>query len=323
MLSDKIESIALSGTMEISAKLFELRNSGIIAYDLCVGEPDLPTPDHIKNAAKLAIDENKTKYTINSGILELRKAICTKFLNEYDAHYETNEIIVTNGAKQAVYNALQTIISEGDEVLIPSPYYVSYPHMVRLAGGIPRFIETNMSDSYQIKTEALKTITNNKTKAIIICNPCNPTGMVYTKDQLQEIVEFAIENNLIILADEIYEKLVYDSEAFISLSSLGKEYRENIIIVNGVSKAYSMTGWRIGYAVASKEIISGMNKVQSHSTSNPCTISQYASLEAITSDQSLVEKQRAIFEERRHLVNDMLLESSDIDCVKPKGAFYF
>jgi aspartate aminotransferase len=323
MLSDKIVNIALSGTMEISAKLFELRIKGITAYDLCVGEPDLPTPDHIKAAAIKVIDENKTKYTINSGIHELREAISAKFSNEYGAHYNTNEIIVTNGAKQAVYNALQAIISKGDEVLIPSPFYVSYPHMVRLAGGIPKFVETYLEDSYSINVESLRRHSSGNTRAIILCNPCNPTGIVYDEKQLQEIVQFAKENNLIILSDEIYEKLIYDSEQFTSLSALGKDFRQNIIVVNGVSKTYSMTGWRIGYALADENIISGMNKLQSHSTSNPCTISQYASLEALTSNQDLVEKQRLIFEERRNLVNDMLLEINDIDFRKPKGAFYF
>jgi aspartate aminotransferase len=323
MLSDKIENIALSGTMEISAKLLELRNKGIIAYDLCVGEPDLPTPDHIKDAAKKAIEENRTKYTINSGISELREAISNKFLREYGVKYNLGEIIVTSGAKQAVYNALQTIVTDGDEVLIPSPYYVSYPHMVRLAGGIPKFIETDLFDSFEIKTELLEISSNNKTRAIILCNPCNPTGVVYNRNQLEGLIEFSRERNLYILVDEIYEKLIYDSESFTSLASLANDYRDNIIIINGVSKAYSMTGWRIGYAVARNDIIVGMNKLQSHSTSHPCTISQYASVEALNSNQGFVEEQRSIFEERRNLVNEMLLEIDDIEFRKPNGAFYF
>lgn len=320
MLSSKIENIELSGTMEVSAKTFELRSKGIDVIDLCVGEPDLPTPENIKKAGINAIDHDKTKYTINTGIKELRQAIADKYKNEWGIDFSIDEIIVSNGAKQSIYNVLQTIINENEEVLIPAPYYVSYPHMVKLAGGKPVIVETKRINQYKPTIDEIASYISPKSKAIILCNPNNPTGTVLTKKELETIVNFSIEKNLVVICDEIYEKLIYNKTEFTSVASFGK--KENVIIINGVSKTYSMTGWRIGYAIGSKNIVSGMNKLQSHSTSNACTISQFASLEALTGDQALVEQQRIIFEERRNLVYNALKEIELFSCVEPKGAFY-
>ena len=319
MLSRKIEEIALSGTME----MIELKSKGATVFDMCVGEPDLPTPEHIKEAAKKAIDKNKTKYTINSGIQELRQAVCDKFEHEYNAKYSLNEVIICNGAKQAVYNSLQAVLNVNDEVLLPLPYYVSYAAMIHLAGGKIKLIPTKIENSFKVTVEEIKNNLTVNTKAIILCNPNNPTGAVFNRDEINDILDCALENNLLVISDEIYEKLIYDSIKFVSTAELGEKYKYNLIIINGVSKAYDMTGWRIGYAVANNEYISGMNKLQSHSTSNACSVSQYAALAALTGPQEIVEKQRLIFEERRDLVRKALLNISSIKFVEPRGAFYF
>lgn len=322
-LSDKIERLEFSGTIRISSKIHELQSCGIDVIDLCVGEPDFPTEDHVKEAAKSAIDKNLTKYTLNNGIKELREAVRKKFLDEYNASYELDEIIITSGAKQALFNSILSIINYGDEVIIPIPYYVSYPAMVKLAGGIPVFCNTSFENNFKISITELKSAITPKTKAIILCNPNNPTGAVFNKDELISIAEVALENNLFIISDEVYEKLVYGNIKFKSLASLNEKFKERSIIINGVSKAYAMTGWRIGYAVANKKIIYGMNKIQSHSTNHPSSISQYASLAALTGSQERVELQRKIFEERRNYLTDFLGNIKGISFNNPDGAFYF
>ncbi|MCB0746999.1 MAG: pyridoxal phosphate-dependent aminotransferase [Ignavibacteriae bacterium] len=323
MLASKIENISLSGTMEIAAKTIELKSKGIDVIDLCVGEPDLPTPAHIKQAGLDAINSDKTKYTLNTGITELRHAISKKYLDEYGANYSPDEIIVSNGAKQSIYNALQSVINEGNEVLIPLPYYVSYPHMVKLAGGIPVFVETKKENFFKPTSEDLIVKIGPKTKAVILCNPNNPTGAVFTKEELISVVQASVEKNLIIICDEIYEKLMYESMPFTSVANLGEKFKEHLIIVNGVSKTYAMTGWRIGYALAPKNIVNGMSKLQSHSTSAACSISQYASYAALVAQQQCVEEQRKIFEKRRNYIINFFSEIELIDFIKPFGAFYF
>ncbi len=322
MLSSKIENIAISGTMEISAKTIELRSMGIDVIDLCVGESDFSTPDHIKQAGMEAITQNKTKYTLNTGIKELRSAIAEKFLKEYSAQCSVEEIIVSNGAKQAIYNALQVIINEGDEILIPAPYYVSYPHMVKLAGGIPIYIDTKSENLFKLTSNELMEHLSSKSKALILCNPCNPTGSVFEKDELNDLLQTAYENNLIVICDEIYEKLIYEPASFVSAASLGEKFKDNLIIINGVSKTYAMTGWRIGYAVAPKKFVHGMNKLQSHSTSNACTISQYAALAALTGPNDFIEEQRKTFEMRKNFVSKSLKEIPLVEFIEPYGAFY-
>lgn len=323
MLSKRLENIAFSQTMNIAAKIIEMQNNGIIVYNLCVGEPDLPTPENIKLAGKKAIEENKTRYTVNSGIKELKQALRNKYLGEYNAEYSLDEIIISNGAKQAVYNALQTIISDGEEVILPIPYYVSYPDMIHLAGGITKLAVTKIENSFKLTPEEFQNNITDKTKAIIICNPNNPSGAVYSKTEIEDLLKIAAENNIIFISDEIYENLIYDSFDFSSAADFGGKYKKNLILISGVSKSYSMTGWRIGYTLSTKEIIGGMNRIQSHSTSHPSSISQHAAVEAINGNQESVEDQRKIFEKRKNLVKDALNKIKLIDYVDPKGAFYF
>ncbi len=323
MISKRVNDIAFSGTMNIAGKTIEMLSKGIDVINLCVGEPDLPTPEHIKQAGIDAINSNKTKYTLNTGIKELREAISQKFKSEYNAEYSIDEIIVSNGAKQSCYNAIQTIVGEGDEVLIPKPYYVSYPHMVKLAGGIPVFVETKKKNSFNPISDEIITNISKRTKLLILCNPSNPTGAVLNRDELKSLVQTAVDKNLMILCDEIYEKLIYDSFPFTGVAKLGKAFKENLIIVNGVSKTYSMTGWRIGYALSTRKIVQGMSKIQSHSTSAASSISQYAALAALSGSQNSVEEQRKIFEERKIFIENQLSEIEDLSYIKPKGAFYF
>jgi len=323
MISTKIKNIDFSGTMEIAGKTIEMQNAGIDVVNLCVGEPDLPTPEHIKEAAKIAITNNQTKYASNSGLKELKIAIQKKYEEEYNVKFSLDEIIVSNGAKQSVYNAIQTIVDSNDEVIIPAPYYVSYFDMVKLAGAIPKVIKTKAKNDFKITVSEIEQNINSKTKAIILCNPSNPTGAVFTKNELIDIVEVSLANNLIIISDEIYEKLIYDSLEFTSIASLGKKAIDNSIIINGVSKSYSMTGWRIGYALANKSITEGMNKLQSHSTSSACTISQHAAIEALIGSQECVETQREIFEKRRNYIVSELEKIDLVSFSKPAGAFYF
>jgi aspartate aminotransferase len=309
MISKRVNEIAFSGTMNIAGKTIEMQSKGIDVINLCVGEPDLNSPDHIKKAGINAINTNKTKYSLNTGIRELRDAISNKFKTEYGADYSSDEIIVSNGAKQSCYNAIQTVIGEGDEVLIPKPYYVSYPHMVKLAGGTPVFVTTKKENNFNPTPREINENISKKSKLLILCNPSNPTGAVLNREELKSLVETAVNNQLMILCDEIYEKLIYDSFPFTSITELGRDFKENLIIVNGVSKTYSMTGWRIGYALSTKTIVQGMSKVQSHSTSGASSISQYAALAAISGPQLFIENQ--------------LSQIDFLSYIKPKGAFYF
>lgn len=323
MIANRIEAITLSGTMEISAKAIELQNNGFDVINLSVGEPDLPTPEHIKEAGINAIKKNYTKYTANTGLVELKDVIRQKFITDYNAEYSRNEIIVSTGAKQSLYNGIQTIISEGDEVIIPAPYYVSYIDMVTLSGGTPVIVNTNPENNFKLTANQFEQNITSKTKAILFCNPSNPTGSVFSKEELQNIVGVALKNNLTIISDEVYEELVYDPISFTGVASLGKKVVNNSIIINGVSKAYSMTGWRIGYACASKEIISGMGKLQSHSTSSASSISQHAAIAALSGSQYCVKEQKKIFKERRNYLTAELSKIKSLSFNIPNGAFYF
>ncbi len=322
LISKRINNIEFSGTMQIAAKAIELKSRGEDVINLTVGEPDFPTPQRIKDAAIKALENNHTKYTLNNGISELRSAISDRLKNDYSLDYSLDEIIVSNGAKHSIYNAIQTIINEGDEVLIQSPYYVSYPQMVKLAGGIPRILKTSADSEFKFTADQLSGSITHKTKAIILCNPSNPTGTVYQKNELEKISKIILENDLLVISDEIYSQLIYDKIKYVSFASLSDEIKKRTILINGVSKAYSMTGWRIGYAAAEKEIIDGMSKLQSHSTSCAGSISQYASLEALSGPQYDVEEMRALFEERRNFVYGAINSMTGVSAVKPEGAFY-
>lgn len=321
-LSKKANSISPSLTLAITAKAKKMKAEGIDVIGFGAGEPDFNTPKNIQDAAINAIQEGKTRYTAASGIIELKEAIIDKFKKDNNLSYKTSQIIVSTGAKQCLANIFEAILNPGDEVLIGSPYWVSYPELVQLSDGKPVFVETKEENSFKLTVEALNKAVTKNTKALIINSPNNPTGATYSKEELEKIADFAQKNDIIIISDEIYEKLLYGEEGHISIASLSEDAYNRTIVINGVSKAYAMTGWRIGYAAASEKIISLMSNIQSHTTSNPCSISQYAAVEALTGDQSEVEKMKVEFKKRRDFMVDKINSINNLSCVKPEGAFY-
>lgn len=322
ILSNKAKAISPSLTLAITAKAKKMKAEGINVIGFGAGEPDFNTPENIQNVAVTAIKEGKTRYTAASGIAELKDAIIKKFKIDNNLTYEQNQIIISTGAKQCLANVFQAILNPEDEVLIGVPYWVSYPELVRLADGIPVFVKTEETNKFKFTIESLKNSLSKKTKAIVLNSPNNPSGTVYTKDELESIAQFAKENNLIIISDEIYEKLLYGDEKHVSIASLSKDAYDRTIVINGVSKAYAMTGWRIGYAAASAEIIKLMSNIQSHTTSNPNSIAQYASVEALTGPQDTVEEMKVEFKNRRDFMVDKINSIDNLSCVKPVGAFY-
>jgi len=322
MLSNRVQRIGLSPTMRITGKAKAMRAEGIDVIDLSVGEPDFPTPEYIKDAAKKAIDNNHTKYTANAGMPELKKAVIDRIFNDHGLRYEPDEIIVSSGAKNCLYNLAIALLNKGEEAIIPAPYWVTYTEIVNLAKGVPVVIPTREENGFRLTPKELSRAINSNTKALILNNPSNPTGSAYNREQLEELVEIAVDEGLIIIADEIYEKLVYDGFRFVSIASLGEKVRRQTVLINGVSKAYSMTGWRIGYAAGPKELISGMDKVQSHNTSNACTISQMASITALNGPQNDIQKMLGEFQRRRDYMYYRLSQIPNISCYKAQGAFY-
>lgn len=320
--SERVNKIHISPTMQVAAEAKKMKAEGIDVIDLSVGEPDFPTPHNIKEAAKKAIDENQTRYTINAGTIELRKAISQKLKRDNHLDYNLNEIIVSNGAKQCVYNSILAVVNDGDEVIIPVPYWVSYPDMVSMANGKSVFVETKESDGFKLKPEQLESAITPKTKALIMCNPSNPTGSAYSKNELEALAEVIKAKNFFIISDEIYEKLTYGDYKFVSFASIGEEMKRRTIVVNGVSKTYSMTGWRIGYAAASEEIVEAMNKIQSHSTSNASSISQAAAIEALAGPQYVIGEMLEEFKLRQEYFHRELTSINGISCYKPEGAFF-
>jgi len=322
MLSDRIQRIGFSPTLRISAKAGSMKAEGIDVIDLSVGEPDFPTPENVKLAAKNALDKNLTKYTANSGTVALRKAIVSKLKEENGLDYAVDQIIVSSGAKQAIYNACMALLNPGDEVIIPSPYWVSYPEMVNLAGGTPVLVDTREEDGFRITPERLSSAISPATKMLILNNPCNPSGAGYTKEELTDLADVIAEEGLVVISDEIYEKLVYDGLEFVSFATINDKIKARTVVINGVSKAYSMTGWRLGYAAGPKELIAAMDKVQSHSTSNASSISQAAAVEALTGPQHEISRMRDEFLIRRNYMLDRLKNLEGISCYRPRGAFY-
>jgi aspartate aminotransferase len=322
ILSKKALQISPSVTLEITAKAKAMKAKGIDVVNFGAGEPDFETPSNIKGEGISAIKSGKTRYTPASGIVELKEAICNKFNNDNNLLYKLGNIVISNGAKQSIYNALLAIINPGDEVIIPVPYWVSYPELIKLADGKPVLIKTKEENSFKYEMDDLNKALTSKTKAIILNSPNNPTGSIYSKEELAEIADWVVKNNIFVISDEIYEKLVYDTEKHISIASLNDEIKNLTIVINGMSKAYAMTGWRIGYAAANEEIAKLMSNIQSHTTSNPCSISQYASVEGLVGDQSSVEYMKKHFAERRNVMVDMVNSIKGLSCRKPKGAFY-
>lgn len=321
-LSKKAGNISPSITLSITAKANELKAQGVDVVSFGAGEPDFNTPQNIINAAIKAMQDGKTKYTPAGGILELKKTICKKFKEDNGLDYTTDQITISTGAKQCLANVFMAILNPGDEILIPIPYWVSYPELVKLADGVPVFVETLKENNYKYTIEDLEKAVSDKTKAILINSPNNPTGTIYNREELIEIAEFAKKHDLLIISDEIYEKLIYDGEKHISIASLSEDAFERTVVINGVSKTYAMTGWRLGYMAASKEITKLMTSIQSHMTSNVNTIAQYAAIEALNGPIEALNTMVKEFERRRNFMVDRLSKIDGVSIIKPSGAFY-
>ncbi|MDR0800607.1 MAG: pyridoxal phosphate-dependent aminotransferase [Endomicrobium sp.] len=321
-ISKRVLSIKPSPTLAIDAKAKALKQQGVDVINFGVGEPDFDTPTNIKGAAITAINAGFTKYCPVAGTTELKNAIINKLKRDNGLTYAPDEIIVSSGAKHSIYNLIQSVINDGDEVIIPAPYWVSYTDIVILAGGKPVIINTSDKTNFKIIPENIEKVLTSKTKAIIVNSPSNPTGVTYTIDELKAIAQVCVKNKILIISDDIYEKLVYDDFKFTSIAEVSPEVKESTVVINGVSKAYSMTGWRIGYAAGSKDIISAMTKIQSQSTSNASSISIKAAVEALNGTQQYVESMRKEFEKRRNYILERLNEIKGIECRKPEGAFY-
>lgn len=322
MISQRIKKIKPSPTVEMAAKAIALKEAGRDIIDLSVGEPDFPTPEHIKQAAQTAMAQNFTRYTANSGLLELRQAVASKLHRENELTYSAEQILISSGAKHALFNVLMSIVREGDEVIIPAPYWGSYPEIVRLAGGRPVFVQTPQENGFHIIPEQLEQAITSKTRAFLFCNPVNPTGTAYSQDQLSGLAHVLDKRGILIIADEIYEKLLYDGQVFTSFAAVSKDLKQNTILINGLSKAYAMTGWRVGYAAGPDEIISAAAKIQSHSTSGASTLSQYAAIAALNGPQEIIYEMLTEFECRRNFFIDRLQQISGLVCNMPQGAFY-
>ena len=320
-LSDRLQRLAPSATLAMSQKSAEMKAQGIDVINMSVGEPDFNTPDPIKQAAKLAIDENYSRYSPVPGYPDLRQAIARKLERENQLHYTPAEILVSNGAKQSVCNTVMALVNDGEEVIIPAPYWVSYPQMVLLAGGKPIFVEAGFDQNFKMTPEQLEAAITPKTRMLILCSPSNPTGSVYSKDELQALAEVILKHeDLFVLADEIYEHINYIGrhESIAQFPGM----KERAIIVNCVSKAYAMTGWRIGYIAAPEWIVKGCNKLQGQYTSGPCSVSQKAAEFAYVGDQQCVEDMRQAFERRRNLIVKLAKEIPGLEVNVPEGAFY-
>ena len=321
-LAERIKKIKPSPTLSITAKANAMIAKGMDVIGFGAGEPDFDTPVHIKNAAIKAIEGGFTKYTPVGGIDELKDAIIHKFARENGLDYKKSEIVVSCGAKHTLYNIAQVLFEEGDEVLIPSPYWVSYIDIVVLTGAKPVIIETRMENGFKMKPEDLKRAITNKTKAIIINSPSNPAGVLYNEEELKAFAEILFSNNIIIISDDVYEQIIYDGQKFFNVAMVNEEIRAKTILVNAVSKTYAMTGWRIGYAAGPEEIIAAATKLQSQNTSNPTSISQKAAVEALLGPQESVAMMKKEFERRRNFIVHALNEIPGVICPKPQGAFY-
>lgn len=322
MLSKRLSLIKASPTLSINSKASELKKNGVNVIDFSVGEPDFKTPKIVKEECIKAIKANFTKYVANDGIPELKSAIKQKLETENGITYELNEIIVSPGAKSCLFNLSLALFDKGDEVIIPTPCWVSYPEQVKLASANPVFLKCREKNGFKLDVDELSSLITRRTKALILNYPSNPTGAVYTKSELMEIAEVCLKNKIWIISDEIYEKIVYDGIEFVSIASLGEDIKKKTILINGFSKAYSMTGWRLGYACGPKKIISAMATIQSHNTSNATSFVQYAAVAALKFCSKEVEEMRMEFKRRRDLIYEGLKGIDGINVVKPKGAFY-
>ena len=321
-LAARIERVSPSLTLAISAKAQAMKASGVDVCSFSAGEPDFPTPQHICDAAKKALDEGKTRYGAVAGELDLRKAIANKLKAKNQLNYSPEQIIVTNGGKFSLYNLMQVLIEAGDEVIIPAPYWLSYPEMVKLASGTPVIVDTREANSYKITPQQLQEAITPQTKLFIFNSPSNPTGAVYTPDEIRALAEVAIENDIFVVSDEIYENILYDGAEHLSIAAVNKDMWQRTVTCSGFAKSYSMTGWRVGYSAAPDEIIKAMIKVQGHSTSNVCTFAQYGAIAAIEESQACVREMLSAFTERREYIYKAVNSIPLLSCPRPDGAFY-
>lgn len=322
-LSKRAQRVEPSVTLATAAKANELKAQGKDILSLTVGEPDFVTPKNIQKAAISAIESGKASYyTPSAGIKELRQAVVDHIEKYYELSYQVKNVIVTDGAKFALYTLFQALLDEKDEVIIPVPYWVSYGEQVKLAEGVPVFVEGTQENNFKVTVEQLEQARTNKTKVLILNTPSNPTGMIYSKEELEAIGNWAVDNDILIISDDIYGRLVYNGNTFIPLAAISEAIRKQTIIINGVSKTYAMTGWRIGYAIGDEKIIAAMNNIASQSTSNPTAVSQYAAVEALTGEQETVEKMRLAFEDRLNKIYPQVAALPGFKLTKPQGAFY-
>lgn len=321
-VSKKISNIAPSMTLAVDSKLKQMIADGVKVYGFGVGEPDFDTPKYIRDAAVEAMNKGLTRYTPAQGTMDLRKAICAKLERENGLKYEPNQIIASSGAKHSLSNAFAAILNPGDEVIVPIPYWVSYTEIIKLNDGVPVLVSTKKENNFKMTKEELINALTPKSKAILINSPSNPTGAVYSEQELRDIAEVAVANNLYVVADEIYERLTYDGKKHISIASFGSEIKELTILINGMSKSYAMTGWRLGYAAGNEKLIKAMSSVQSHAVSHPNSITQYASAAALNGPQDDLRRMVQEFEKRRIYMYERINAMEGLSCIKPEGAFY-
>ena len=308
--------------MAIDSMYKNMKAQGIDVVGFGAGEPDFPTPDNIKEACLRALAENKTKYTAASGIIELKQAVCQRMKEDCGLDYTPSQVLIASGAKHNVYLTVRALVNPGDEVVIPAPYWVSYSEIVRMCGGIPVIAQTREEDEFKLTPQELDEAITDNTKCVLFNSPSNPTGMMYTREELRALADVCIARDVYIIADEIYYKLVYDGREFVSIAALGEDVKERTILINGVSKSYAMTGWRIGYSLAPEHITKVMSNYVSHSTAAPSTLSQWAAVEALTGPQDTVETMRQAFEARRNYMVERINSMELVSCLKPEGAFY-
>lgn len=319
VLSKKALGVSSSITLKISAMAQKMRQEGRDIVGFGAGEPDFDTPEHIKNAAKQALDMGLTKYTPASGMIELKEAIANRLNKKYGFDYVASNIVVSNGAKHSLFNVFAAILNPGDEVIIPMPYWLSYPDIVRMCDGVPVFVETD--ETFKATAASIQAVITNKTKAIILNTPSNPCGSIYTRQELEDIAKVVLDAGIFVVSDEIYDELIYEGE-HVSIASLGEQIKDATIIVNGMSKTYAMTGWRIGYTASTVELAKVMGAYQSHAASNPNTMAQYASIQALKGPQDDVETMKEAFDKRRGMLCDLINDIDGLSCTVPKGAFY-
>ncbi|MBW4542556.1 MAG: pyridoxal phosphate-dependent aminotransferase [Myxacorys chilensis ATA2-1-KO14] len=321
-LAARVSQVTPSLTLAIDAKAKAMKRDGVDVCSFSAGEPDFDTPDHIKQAAVAALQQGKTRYGPAAGEPKLRDAIAHKLQSDNNLCYSADNIIITNGGKHSLYGLMMALIEPGDEVIIPVPFWVSYPEMVKLAGGTPIMVNTTAEAHYKITPDQLQQAITPKTKLFVLNSPSNPTGMVYTPDEIRAIAQVIVEKDILVVSDEIYEKLLYDGAEHLSIGAASPEVFDRTIISHGFAKAYSMTGWRVGYLAAPVEIIKAATKIQGHSTSNVCTFAQYGAIAAYEGSQECVEQMRQAFAERRQAIFDLITAMPGLTCVKPDGAFY-